>query len=127
MVEILHNRNSLKLFRKNLRNNLTLAEKKLWYYLRNSSLQGHKFRRQHSVGPYILDFYCPAKKLAIEIDGDSHFQTHAAEYDLNRTQFLEKLNIRVLRFLNTEVHENVLGVCNIILDFINAPLSAPAL
>ncbi len=60
--------------RQQLRNQITRAEKTLWYHLRGRNLWGYKFRRQQGVGPYIVDFYCPAAKLAVEVDGDSHYQ-----------------------------------------------------
>jgi len=108
----IHNNPTLKSRRKNLRNEATPAEKKLWSVLQNN---GYKFRRQHSVDYYILDFYCPAERLAIELDGDSHFTDEAIAYDHERTAYLNALNIRVLRFLNTDVYENLDAVCNSIL------------
>jgi len=102
-----HNRPELKFRRKELRNNSTPAEIKLWSMLQHSNLGGNKFRRQHSVGAYILDFYCPSEKLAVELDGDSHFTDEAIEYDRERTAYLNALNIKVLRFLNTDVYDNL--------------------
>ena len=84
--------------------------------LRHSNLGGYKFRRQHSVGAYILDFYCPSEKLAIELDGPSHFTDEAPEYDQQRTVYLNALNIRVLRFLNTDLYDNLEAVGERILD-----------
>jgi very-short-patch-repair endonuclease len=89
--------------RRFLRNNPTKAEQRLWLRLRNRQLLGYRFRRQYSVGPYVLDFYCPPLKLAIEVDGDSHFQTGAPEYDQSRQRCIESLGIRFLRFTNSEV------------------------
>ena len=106
-----HNRKELKSYRKELRNNATPAEIKLWGVLQKSNLGGYKFRRQHSVGGYILDFYCPVQKLAIELDGDSHFEDKAIDYDLVRTAYLNVLNIKVLRFLNTDVYDHLEVVC----------------
>jgi very-short-patch-repair endonuclease len=83
--------------------------------LQQSQLGGWKFRRQHSVGPYILDFYCPSVRLAIELDGDSHFTDEGLAYDRERTAYLNALRIRVLRFFNSDVHANVAGVCEQIL------------
>src|SRR5690606_37295233 len=77
----------LKTFRKQLRNNLTPAEASLWKMLQGKQLDGRKFRRQHSVTNYILDFYCPAEKLAIELDGQGHFEASQAEYDFERDLF----------------------------------------
>ena len=83
--------------------------------MQHSNLNGYKFRRQHSVGYYILDFYCPSARLAIELDGDSHFTEEAIAYDKERTAFLNALNIRVIRFLNSDVFDNLEEVCNQIL------------
>jgi len=90
--------------RKQLRNNATSAEKLLWLYLKNSQLDGRKFRRQHSYGPYILDFYCPAERLCVELDGDSHDSPEAQMHDRNRDEYLTSHSIKVLRFRNEEVY-----------------------
>ncbi len=100
----------LKSTRKTLRNDPTPAEKRLWGKLRNSPLVGKKFRRQHSVYNYILDFYCPQHQLAIELDGDSHFTESGMKYDAKRTTFLNEVGIQVLRFTNNEVLENLESV-----------------
>lgn len=96
----LNNRPQLTSRRKELRNNLTPAEAKLWTLLKGSQLEGHKFRRQHSVGRYILDFYCPSERLAIELDGSAHDSETAQNYDRERTLFLQHQGIKVLRFEN---------------------------
>ncbi len=91
--------------RRELRQALTPAEAVLWRLLKGQQLEGLKFRRQHSVGPYILDFYCPALKLAIELDGASH--ACREEYDGQRTSYLsETAGITVLRFENRVMFEN---------------------
>ena len=113
---MIHNRPILKSRRKELRNNSTPAEKLLWSVLQHSNLGGYKFRRQHSVGAYILDFYCPSECLAVELDGDSHFTDEAIEYDRERTAYLNSLGIKVLRFLNTDVYDNLNVVCERILE-----------
>ncbi|NEN24737.1 DUF559 domain-containing protein [Cryomorpha ignava] len=100
----------LKTFRKNLRNNLTPAEAKLWTLLKGKGLEGRKFRRQHSFANYILDFYCPEERLAIELDGQGHFEATQAEYDRERDLFLEYSGIRVLRFENKWVWNNPGGL-----------------
>lgn len=100
----------LKTFRKALRNNLTPAEAKFWTLVQNSQLEGRKFRRQHSVGNYILDFYCPSEKLAIELDGEVHFNETAQERDEERTLFLNCFGIKVLRFENKLVFEQTEAV-----------------
>lgn len=101
--EQLHNKKELKDFRKALRNHGTSAEAVMWTLLKDKQLDGRKFRRQHSVGYYILDFYCPAERLAIELDGAHHFTEEGIKYDEERTKFLESMNIRVIRFENEEV------------------------
>ncbi len=84
--------------------------------LQHSNLGGYKFRRQHSVGAYILDFYCPSERLCVELDGDSHFTDDAIEYDRERTAYLNALNNKVLRLLNTDVYDNLNVVCERILE-----------
>jgi very-short-patch-repair endonuclease len=79
---------------------------------------GKKFRRQHSVGPYILDFYCPECRLAVELDGQGHFNSMMSEYDYRRDEYLKKLNIRVVRFENRLVFENLEGVLHMISDYL---------
>ncbi|MBK0402683.1 endonuclease domain-containing protein [Adhaeribacter sp. BT258] len=106
----LANQLHLKVLRKEPRNNLTPAEAALWKALQRGQLDGRKFRRQHSFGNYILDFYCPAEKLAVELDGKHHFSDAGFEADLVRTEFLNGYGIRVLRFENKEVFENLDGV-----------------
>ena len=106
----LFNRTSEKEKRLKLRKNMTEAEILVWSKLRAKQMCGHKFRRQYSVGVYSLDFYCPSLKLAIEIDGDTHFQAGARKYDLTRQEFIERFGIRFLRFTNPQVCENLEGV-----------------
>lgn len=101
----LNNLPQLRSRRKQLRNNLTPAEAALWTMLQRSQLDGRKFRRQHSVGYYILDFYCPAEKLAIELNGEPHFREEQMKYDQERTKFLNSVGITVIRFENREVFE----------------------
>ena len=104
--KLINNKKILKTFRKRLRKNLTPAESKLWKYLQNKQLDGRKFRRQHSINNYILDFYCPSEKLAIELDGEVHNIEAQAEYDNYRDLFLFYYGIKVLRFENKVVFEN---------------------
>jgi len=103
--KIVHNKSKLKENRIELRSNLTSAEAFLWLRLKNSQLEGRKFRRQHSVGNYILDFYCPSEKLAIELDGMMHFTEDGLKIDENRTAYLNLMGINVLRFENAEVFD----------------------
>jgi len=110
MTEKVHNIKNLRENRKKLRNNLTPAEAKLWSLLKNSQFENKKVRRQHSVGPYVLDFYCPTEKLCIELDGMAHFTDEGYEYDTARTEYLKAMEIRALRFENKDVFENTEGV-----------------
>ncbi len=106
-IDKINNLPYLKTFRKNLRNNLTPAEASFWKIVQNKNFEGRKFRRQHSVGNYILDFYCPSERLAIELDGEVHFNDAAREYDYERKLFLEHYGIKVLRFENKLVFEEL--------------------
>ena len=99
-------------FAQKLRRNMTETEAKLWYaYLRKYPIQ---FRRQITVGIYILDFYCASAKLAIEIDGAQHYLPQGKQHDLCRTNYLNEQGIKVLRFTNHDVMENLQGVCTMI-------------
>ncbi len=93
--------------RQELRKNLTPSEARLWKYIQRKQLNGKKFRRQYSVGGYVLDFYCPECKLAIEIDGSSHDSKMKHQYDEERTKFLNAVGIRVIRFRNIDVLKNI--------------------
>ena len=93
---------------KTLRQNQTNAEGLLWHYLRNKQLDGHKFRRQQPIGPYIVDFACMPRKLIVELDGGQHAKQQA--YDNKRDTFLKDKGFRILRFWNNEVFENCFGV-----------------
>jgi very-short-patch-repair endonuclease len=105
-----------------LRGNLTPAERKLWKYLRAHRLGGAGFRRQHAIGPYIVDFCAPRLKLIIELDGGQH--ADQVEYDSARTEYLERQGYRVLRFWNNDVIKNVQGVIQVI-SIIIQPLPFP--
>jgi very-short-patch-repair endonuclease len=93
---------------RSLRKNQTDVEKLLWQQLRNRRLCNYKFRRQFSIAPYIVDFVCIELKLIIELDGGQH--AHQAQYDDQRTLFLEQRGFKVLRFWNNEVIDNMEGV-----------------
>lgn len=100
---------TLKERSRELRKNMTIAEKKLWFaYLRRLPLP---VLRQKIIDNYIVDFYCARIKLVIEIDGDSHFEQNAREYDFMRTKILEGYGLKVLRFTNFEVLKNFTEVC----------------
>lgn len=108
MSEI-HNIKHLEPYRKRLRNHSTSAEATLWKHLKGKQ-QGKKFRRQHSVGNYIVDFYCATERVAIELDGERHFTEEGMKYDAKRTEYLNGLNIKVIRFENVRVFEDLDGV-----------------
>ncbi|MDO6708579.1 endonuclease domain-containing protein [Photobacterium sp. 1_MG-2023] len=107
-----------KSFRSQLRTYLTEPERRLWRKLRCHQL-GVKFRRQHGIGRYIVDFYCPDKKLVIEIDGDSHYSEVGLQYDEKRDALMAELGIRVLRFTNQEVMRNLDEVVEMIYRLIH--------
>jgi len=113
-MAFVHNIPRLKPRRRELRRHLTIAEARLWNHLKGRALGGKKFRRQHSVGPYILDFYCPGEKLAVELDGAAHDYEAAQYRDALRTLFLHGAGIQVVRFENREVIENLEGVLAVI-------------
>jgi very-short-patch-repair endonuclease len=104
------------LFARNLRNDPTEAERKLWNHLQDKKLSGYRFRRQHSIPPYIADFCCLEKKLILELDGDQHGQEAQKSYDQLRDNFLINKGFVVLRFWNHELLNNMDGVLNSILN-----------
>ncbi|MDR1678182.1 MAG: endonuclease domain-containing protein [Prevotellaceae bacterium] len=109
---------AMKPLRRELRSRLTPAEAALWRMIKNRQLCGERFLRQYSVGCYILDFYCPKHRLAIELDGEIHFNSTAQEYDANRTDYLNSVGIRVLRFENCEVFEHTQQVLVMIENYL---------
>ena len=86
------------------------AEVILWSKLKDKGVKGYKFRRQYSVEGFVIDFYCPKIKLALEVDGDSHFTEEADTRDKERQAIIESFGITFLRFTNKEIYENVDGV-----------------
>ncbi len=114
-----HNLKEMKIRRKDLRNYPTYAEKYLWYELRKGQLGGKKFRRQQSIGNYIVDFYCPEEKLVVELDGEHHNEDGQKEYDKIRTKYLESLKLKVIRFKNTDVIFDRDKVVNAIMKLIS--------
>jgi very-short-patch-repair endonuclease len=101
---------------RSLRHEATSAEKVLWQVLRDRRLAGVKFRRQHPFDHFILDFFCVEHQLAIEIDGGVHSEIGQQSYDEARTEFLQDRGVRVVRFRNEEVLNNLDGVVKAILD-----------
>ncbi len=96
--------------KRRLRSNMTGPEAQLWSRLRARQLQGLKFRRQHGIGPYIVDFYCPEQSLVIEVDGDSHADANQILKDRQREKYLQSLGLRVIRYINDDILKNLDGV-----------------
>ena len=110
----------LKKRRRYLRNHLPKAEVLLWMQLSNRQMLGYKFRRQYSVDKFVIDFYCPELRLAIEVDGDSHFTPRAMVYDRGRQNHIESFGIRFLRVMNEDVYSDM----DAVLDEIEAEIRA---
>jgi very-short-patch-repair endonuclease len=110
----IHNIHRLGDRRRSLRNNPTSAEKYLWTLLKSKQLLGRKFRRQHGIGSYIVDFYCKSENLIIELDGEVHDHPDQIIYDQRRDGFLRKLGFKVLRISNELVFCNVPEVLRLI-------------
>jgi len=104
----------LKPFAREMRKAPTLAEKHLWQNMRKKQIGSSRFRRQHAIDRFIVDFYCAAAQLVIEVDGSIHDEPEQQEYDVLRQAALESLGLRVLRFRNEEVLENTTHVLEII-------------
>jgi len=102
----LFNKKSEKEKRRYLRRNITLAEKIIWLNIRRKQIEGERFLRQFSIKHYVLEFYCPKLRLALEIDGETHLTEEELEYDKQRQDYLESLGIIFLRFKNEEVFNN---------------------
>ncbi len=102
-----------------LRKNMTEQEKKLWQYLRKRNINNLKFRRQYPIGNYIVDFVCIEKKLVIEVDGGQHNLSENTLYDKRRTQYIENFGYKVIRFWNNEIENNIDGVYEEILKYLN--------
>mgnify|MGYP002712938025 CR=1 FL=1 len=103
----IHNQKHLKENRKELRSNLTSAEATLWKSLQKKQLKGRKFRRQHSIENYIVDFYCASEKLIIELDGAIHLEFSKQNQDYERDIHLKELGFKILRFENKLVFERL--------------------
>ena len=110
-----------RMFARHLRQSQTEAEIRLWTFLRGSRLEGFKFRRQHPIPPYVLDFYCDAAKLAVELDGSQHSEVT----DLERTRALMSRGIRVLRFWDNDALSKTEAVLDAILTSLRAPTLTP--
>ncbi len=102
-------------YARELRKNQTKEERKLWYDFLNSLPVEFRFRRQQIIGGYIVDFYCPASKLAIELDGSQHYTEQGEQADITRDNSLSELGIEVLRFTNADINRRFKDCCNEIL------------
>ena len=121
---ILPRNKNLRLKSNILRNSTTKEENRLWYdFFKSHRLQ---FYRQRIIGNYIVDFYCPNAKLVVELDGSQHYEKDAEEYDKLRTEYLNALEICVLRFSNKDINNNFEGVCENIENTILSQLSLTA-
>jgi len=118
---------NLKQLSRQLRENMTDAERHLWAKIRMKQLKGYQFYRQKPIGDYIVDFFCPRAKLVIEIDGSQHLSDEKAEYDRIRDEYMSSLGLRVLRFTNTDVLKRIEGVVESIIENMEdeIPLSPP--
>jgi|SRR5690625_2134173 len=116
MKKKIHNRKELKDIRKLLRSKLTSAEAFLWTHLQDRQLENRKFRRQHSILNYVVDFYCAEEKLIVELDGEVHMNPTAEEQDRNRDEELESMGFTILRFENKMVFDNLDSVLKEISD-----------
>ena len=105
---------------KKLRSKKTNAEQKLWLELSDKRIKGFRFRCQHPISEFIVDFYCHRAKLVIEIDGNIHNDSEQADYDSGRTYELEKFGLCIIRFTNQQVQNNMNEVIQIIESYLNA-------
>ncbi|TNF47006.1 MAG: DUF559 domain-containing protein [Bacteroidetes bacterium] len=116
-MSTLHNQKYLKPIRKYLRNHATSAEATLWNMLKKSQVGGYKFRRQHSIGKYVVDFYCPSLQLVIELDGEPHADLVNIALDSERDEFINQHGIAVFRYENRWVFEYPEVIKQEILEF----------
>ena len=107
--------------RRNLRKNLTPEESVMWKALKSKQIEGFKWRKQHPIDNYILDFYCPKAKLCIELDGKEHYTFQGAKEDEIRSIHLERKGIRIIRFENRLIWENLEEVINVIKQELISP------
>jgi len=114
----------LKSRRRDLRNNPTPEEAALWKHLQRRQVLGKKFRRQYSIGRYIVDFFCVECDIAVELDGAPHFREVGEEYDAERPLFLQGLGIEILRFENRVVRENIEAVLETIREAVRTRIES---
>jgi len=93
-----------------MRNQMTPAETQLWKIVKNRQFHGKKFRRQHGIGPFVVDFYCSEDKLIVELDGEAHSGLQNREYDGKRQEKLQEMGYTVLRFENQQIFKDIENV-----------------
>jgi len=111
--------------KRRLRSDVTGPETRLWSRLRARQLQGLKFRRQHGIGPYIVDFYCPEQSLVIEVDGDSHADADQIVKDQLRDRYFQSLGLRVIRYINDDILKNLDGVLEDLAERLSSGSTSP--
>lgn len=112
-----HNK-GLKRCSRELRKNMTDAERLLWSKIRGKQLRGRQFYRQKIIGNYIVDFYCPSTKVIIELDGSQHYTDEGMQKDAKRDNYITNLGIKVIRFSDRELFENTNGVLEKLWDYL---------
>lgn len=118
MTEIF-NKQATKENRRNLRKTQTPEELIFWTQVKGRRFYKYKFRRQYSIGKYVADFYCPQLRLVVEIDGGQHFEEENKRHDELRTEYFEKLGMKVKRYTNIDIKNNLSGVLDDLLEFCN--------
>jgi very-short-patch-repair endonuclease len=124
----LYNKTKNKEKRRDLRKAQTKEELIFWAHVKDRRFHGYKFRRQYSIGNYVADFYCPELKLVVEIDGGQHYEKSIIEKDLLRTGFFEGLGIKVKRYTNVDIKNNLAGALDDLLEIckeITSPQPSP--
>ena len=111
--------------KRRLRTSMTPAEQFLWIKLRSKQCHAFKFRRQHAIGPFIVDFFCPEQLLVVEIDGDVHAEKTQRTKDLQREKYLRSLGLQVIRYTNHEVLNNLDGVLEHLLAVLSSDSTSP--
>lgn len=124
MKEMLPYNKGLKNVARNLRKDMTDAEKLLWTRIRKKQLKGFQFYRQKNIGQYIVDFYCPASRMVIEIDGGQHYTEDGAQKDKVRDDYLALLGFKVFRFSDRQIFKNIGGVLETIYEYLSKSLPA---
>ena len=117
----------LKEHARRLRKNMTDTERFLWSRIRGKQLNGYQFYRQRPIGNFIVDFYCPAARLVIELDGGQHFEEEGKTRDMLRDEYLRGIGIKVLRFSDRDVFKNIEGVIEEILGNLPEPPNPPSI